>query len=144
VRRTAAAARAGPLQRALRPAPCELRSAAQDRLSPELGDTVAAANRAQPRPFAFDRSFDAPGHPLQLYCRSDHAMYARHGIPVAAVSTGMHGDYHQVTDEPQYLDHDKLARVTRLVADVTRRVGDMSRRPTVVGARPDPRAPCAQ
>ena len=41
----------------------------------------------------------------------------------AAVGTGMHRDYHQVTDEPQDIDYDKLARVTRLVADLTHRGG---------------------
>jgi hypothetical protein len=114
------------------------------RISAEFGDTIAAVNRAQPRPFALDLSFDAPAHPLQLYCRSDHAMYARFGIPVAALSTGIHPDYHQVTDEPQYLDYDKLARVTRLVADAARRLAEMPRRLVLDAPKPDPDAPCTQ
>jgi len=36
-------------------------------------------------------------------------MYARYGIPIAFFTTGNHRDYHQVTDEPEYIDYDKLA-----------------------------------
>ncbi len=44
-------------------------------------------------------------------------MYARFGIPIAFFTTGSHLDYHQLTDEPQYIDFDKMARVTRLIGD---------------------------
>ena len=56
-------------------------------------------NARQRPPFAIDYSWDAPGHPENIYCRSDHAMYARYGIPIAFFTTGLHVDYHQVTDE---------------------------------------------
>ena len=67
--------------------------------------------RREPTPFHFDYQFDANGHPQQYYCRSDHYEYARYGIPIVFFSTGGHRDYHQVTDEPQYIDYDQLARV---------------------------------
>ena len=71
-------------------------------------------------------------------------MYARFGIPVAFFSTGGHADYHQITDEPQYIDYPKLTRVTRFVADLTERVANLDRRPAVDGPRPDPRGQCVQ
>ncbi|HEX6107542.1 MAG TPA: M28 family peptidase [Gemmatimonadales bacterium] len=114
------------------------------RLSTELGDMVEAVNREGGHGFEFDYSYDADGHPDNFYCRSDHYMYARYGIPVTFFSTGGHRDYHQVTDEIQYLDFEKFARVTRFVAAVATRVADQERAPVVDKPRPDPDAPCKQ
>ncbi len=114
------------------------------RLSTELGallDTVAAH---QGTPFHLNYEYDAPGHPLRYYCRADHYNYARHGIPSVSLSTGEHLDYHQVTDEPQYIDYAQLARVTGLVRDLVVAVADLGHRPVVDGQRQDPRAPCSQ
>ena len=58
---------------------------------------------------------DANGHPQNIYCRSDHYEYARYGIPIVFFTTGGHSDYHQVTDEPQYIDYDRMAQVATLV-----------------------------
>ncbi len=114
------------------------------RLSTELGDLVEAVNREGSHGFEFDYSYDADGHPDNFYCRSDHYMYARYGIPVTFFSTGGHRDYHQVTDEIQYLDFDKYARVTRFVADLTARLANQDRAPRVDQPKPDPNAPCKQ
>jgi hypothetical protein len=114
------------------------------RLSSQLGDAVEEVNRRQRNPFAFDYSFDAPGHPENIYCRSDHFHYARWGIPVVFFTTGLHGDYHQVTDEPQYISYDHMARVGQLVHDVAVRVANMDQRPAVDGVRLDPTGPCRQ
>ena len=81
------------------------------RLSTELGDIVEQVNTTQKMPFTFDYSMDANGHPQNIYCRSDHANYARYGIPVVFFTTGGHADYHQVTDEPEYIQYDHMARV---------------------------------
>jgi hypothetical protein len=114
------------------------------RLSRELGDLVETVNARQPRPFRFDYSFDADGHPERIYCRSDHAAYAKHGIPVTFFHTGLHLDYHQVTDEPQYIDYEKLFATTRLIYDVAGELANRAARPKLDGPRPDPRAACRQ
>ncbi len=114
------------------------------RLSRELGDLVETVNARQPRPFRFDYAFDADGHPERIYCRSDHAAYAKHGIPVTFFHTGLHVDYHQVTDEPQYIDYDKLFAATRLVHDVAGELANRAERPKLDGPRPDPRVACRQ
>jgi Zn-dependent M28 family amino/carboxypeptidase len=114
------------------------------RLSSQLGDAVEEVNRRQQQPFAFDYSFDAPGHPENIYCRSDHFHYARWGIPVVFFTTGLHGDYHQVTDEPQYISYDHMARVGQLVHDVATRVANMNSRPVVDGVRLEPTRACRQ
>ncbi len=77
-----------------------------------------------------------------MYCRSDHYMYARYGIPAAFFFTGVHRDYHQVTDEPEYIDYAKMTRITQLVYDLTARLADMDHRPAIDKPKPDPNAPC--
>lgn len=114
------------------------------RLSKELGDLVEAVNRNRAHQFTFDYSFDADGHPERIYCRSDHAAYARYGIPVTFFHTGLHLDYHQVTDEPQYIDYQKLYNVSMLIHDVARELGNRPTRPKLDGPKPDPKAVCRQ
>jgi Zn-dependent M28 family amino/carboxypeptidase len=114
------------------------------RLSTELGDLVETVNRAEPLPFTFDYTYDANGHPENIYCRSDHYEYARYGIPVVFLTTGLHGDYHQVTDEPQYIDYPHMARIGKLVFDLADRVADLDHRPVVDKAKPDPKGACRQ
>jgi hypothetical protein len=114
------------------------------RLSTELGDLVETVAKTQPTPFRFDYQFDANGHPQQYYCRSDHYEYARYGIPVVFFSTGGHRDYHQLTDEPQYIDYQQLARVSTLIHDVAASVANLDHRVVVDKPRPDPKGACRQ
>lgn len=114
------------------------------RLSRELGDLVEEVNRRQPRPFKFDYSYDADGHPERIYCRSDHAMYARYGVPVTFFHTGLHHDYHQVTDEPQYIDYEKMARIATFIGDVAVELANRAQRPRLDGPKPNPGAACRQ
>jgi hypothetical protein len=114
------------------------------RLSTELGDLTEAVNKMEPTPFVLDYTFDANGHPENIYCRSDHYNYARYGIPVVFLTTGLHGDYHQVTDEPQYIDYPHMARVGQFVFDLTSRVANLDHRPVVDKPKPDPMGSCRQ
>jgi hypothetical protein len=128
----------------LRSRPRYLQSGGARRLSKELGALIDSVNATLPEPMVIDYSWDAPGHPSQKYCRSDHASYARYGIPVAYFSTGYGVDYHQVTDEPQYLDYAHMARAATLVYAVALRVANLDHRPLVDQPKPDPTAPCRQ
>ena len=114
------------------------------RLSTELGDLIETVNKARKQPFTFDYQFDASGHPEQYYCRSDHYMYARYGIPIAFFTTGNHRDYHQVTDEPEYIDYDKLAHVSQFVYDIATAVANLDHRVVVDKPKPDPHGNCVQ
>jgi hypothetical protein len=136
-------ARGGPTDEA-KGGPGYLQVIGSRRLSSELGDLVEAVNHEGKHGFTFDYSYDADGHPDNFYCRSDHYNYARYGIPIAFLSTGGHRDYHQVTDEPEYLDFPKFARVTSFVADLTDRLANLDHRPEVDKPKPDPEAPCKQ
>jgi hypothetical protein len=114
------------------------------RLSTELGDLVETVNRDDRLGFDFDYSMDANGHPQNIYCRSDHYEYARYGIPIVFFTTGGHADYHQVTDEAQYIDYAHMAQVATLVHHVARRVADLDHRVVVDKPKPDPAGRCMQ
>jgi hypothetical protein len=114
------------------------------RLSTELGDLIEGVNRDEKLGFAFDYSMDANGHPQNIYCRSDHYEYARYGIPIVFFTTGGHSDYHQVTDEPQYIDYDHMAQVARLVHDAAWKIANLEHRIAVDRPKPEPRGACVQ
>jgi hypothetical protein len=80
-----------------------------------LGALVDSVNAALPRPFTINREWDSPNHPEQIYLRSDHYSYARRGIPIVFYTTGLHEDYHKVSDEVPKIDFDKLSRVSDLI-----------------------------
>jgi hypothetical protein len=115
------------------------------RLSRAFGEALDSANAHQPVPFVFNLEYDQPGHPLQYYCRADHYSYARYGIPAMALSRGEHLDYHQVTDEAQYIDYVDLARVTRMVNDMALALANSPTRPRLDVPKPaDPHGPFRQ
>ncbi|HEY3934790.1 MAG TPA: M28 family peptidase, partial [Gemmatimonadales bacterium] len=115
------------------------------RLSTELGDLAETVNNDPKYGFKFDYSLDANGHPENIYCRSDHAKYAAWGIPVVFFTTGGHGDYHQVTDEPQYIRYDHMALLDNYIFDLANRVADLDHRLKVDGTKmEDPHGRCQQ
>ena len=114
------------------------------RLSTELGDMVESIDKTEPQPLVFDYTLDANGHPENVYCRSDHYEYARYGIPIVFFTTGLHQDYHQVTDEVQYIDFTHMARIDRLVYDVAMRVANLDHWVLVDKPKPDPHGVCKQ
>ena len=114
------------------------------RLSTQLGDLIDSVNAARTPHMDIDTSFDTNGHPLNRYCRSDHYMYARYGIPITYFSLGYHTDYHQVTDEPQYIDYDHMARIAAFVGDIGETIANRPARLVVDKPRPDPAGGCRQ
>ena len=114
------------------------------RLSTELGDIVEKVNSERAEPFKFDYQFDMNGDPNRIYCRSDHYSYARYGIPIVFFTTGLHADYHQVTDEPQYINYDHMKRIGEFVRDIAVRVANLDHRPVVDKPVSGPTAACVQ
>ncbi|MCA0376590.1 MAG: M28 family peptidase [Gemmatimonadetes bacterium] len=114
------------------------------RLSTELGDLVEQVNTAKGHGMTFDYGMDANGHPMNIYCRSDHYEYAKWNIPVTFFTTGGHSAYHQLTDEAQYIDYPHMTKVARLIADIAVELGNRTTRVKVDGARMDPRGECKQ
>ena len=59
--------------------------------------------------------FPTLGNADAYYHRSDHAEFAKLGIPVSFLFADVHEDYHQPGDTPDKIDCDKIRRVVRLV-----------------------------
>jgi Zn-dependent M28 family amino/carboxypeptidase len=64
-----------------------------------------------------------------LFFRSDHYNFAKKGVPILFFTTGLHPDYHQVSDSPDKIDAEKEARLTRLLFYLGLAVANGSRRP---------------
>jgi hypothetical protein len=94
-----------------------------------LGALVDSINAALPRPFMINREWDSPDHPEQIYLRSDHYSYAKRGIPIVFYTTGLHDDYHKVSDEVSKIDFDKLSRVSELIMRSALAVANRTERP---------------
>ncbi len=124
--------------------PTYLQLVGSRRVSTELGDIFEKINNQEKAPFKLDYQFDANGHPDNIYCRSDHFNYARYGIPIVFVTTGLHGDYHQVTDEPEYIDYPHMAKIGNFMFKLGTYVADLDHRPAVDKPAGDPKARCQQ
>ncbi len=115
------------------------------RRSTQFGDMIDSVNAAREHPFRINYAYDAHDHPEGDWCRADHYSYARFGIPVGAFSTSYHGDYHQVTDEPQYIDYTHLAAIAGFVGDLAITVANRDHRFVADHPKPaDPHAGCVQ
>ena len=64
-----------------------------------------------------------------LFFRSDHFNFAKHGVPILFFTSGLHPDYHRVTDAPAALDADKVARYAQLAFYVGMDVANAAARP---------------
>jgi Peptidase family M28 len=114
------------------------------RLSTQLGDLVESINERTEHRLRLDYTLDADGHPANGYCRSDHYMYARYGIPIVFLSAGWHRDYHMVSDEVEYTNPETMYAIGTFARDIAASVANADERPVVDHPKPDPRAPCRQ
>jgi hypothetical protein len=116
------------------------------RLSKELNRQMLAVNAKEPaaKRLRIDYRFDDPtlgtsvdGKPASwpgynnIYGRSDHANYAAKCVPIVFFFTGLHGDYHQRTDEPQYIDYPHYAMITDYIKDLMVDIGNRPVRPAL-------------
>jgi hypothetical protein len=86
-----------------------------DRISTDLHNLLVDVNSARPQPLKLDYELNDPDDPESIYTRSDHYSYASKGIPIAFFTTGLHRDYHQVSDSVDKIIFPKLARIAQLV-----------------------------
>jgi Zn-dependent M28 family amino/carboxypeptidase len=100
-----------------------------DRISTELHNVNEDANASLPKPLTIDYEMNDPADPLSIYTRSDHYSYALKGIPIIFYFTGLHRDYHFVTDEVAKIEFPKMARVTQLVYATGQRVANLEQPP---------------
>jgi Peptidase family M28 len=106
------------------------------RLSRQFGEIIDSVNALSPEPMAIDRSWDVPANPLNRFCRSDQVNYVNSNIPVTYFSLGYSIDYHQATDEPQYVDYDHSARLGRWIHEIMTAIANRRDRPAIAGQDP--------
>ncbi len=106
--------------------------------SKDLGEMVQAVNKKAKSPLELDDKYDTTltwsGY-NNIYGRSDHFNYARQGVPIAFFFTGLHGDYHQRTDEPEFIDYPHYAKIASFISDLVVEVGN-GPRPRINGSKP--------
>jgi hypothetical protein len=100
-----------------------------DRISTELHNISEDVNAALAKPMTLDYELNDPADPQSIYTRSDHYSYAAKGIPIIFYTTGLHKDYHYVTDEIDRIEFDKLSRIAQLVYATGQRLANLDHVP---------------
>jgi hypothetical protein len=100
-----------------------------DRISTELHNLNEESNSGLEKPMKIDYEFNDPADPESIYTRSDHYSYASKGIPIIFYTTGLHRDYHYVTDEVSKIEFPKMAHIAQLVYTTGLKVANMDHVP---------------
>lgn len=100
-----------------------------DRISTELHNLNEEANSGMEKPMKLDYEMNDPADPESIYTRSDHYSYASRGIPIIFYTTGLHKDYHYVTDEVGKIEFPKLVHIAQLVYSTGAKVANLDRVP---------------
>jgi hypothetical protein len=98
-----------------------------DRISSQLHNIMIDANESLPKPMNLNYELNDPTDPERIYYRSDHYSYAAKGIPVIFFTTGLHPDYHRVTDSVEKIHFEKMARIGQLVYETGRHLANFDR-----------------
>jgi hypothetical protein len=80
--------------------------------SPALARLVRSANQS----VGLDLRMEYDEKAQNLLQRSDHWPFLRRGIPAIFLTTGLHPDYHEPSDDADRVDYGKLERITELAA----------------------------
>jgi len=100
-----------------------------DRISTELHNLNEEANASLSKPLTLDYELNDVSDLESIYTRSDHYSYAAKGVPIVFFTTGLHRDYHYVTDEVDKILFPKMARITQLVYATGWRVANLDHLP---------------
>ncbi len=99
-------------------------------MSDELAVTNERVNAAYLN-LQFNYKYDDPADPQRLFYRSDHINYAKKGIPIIFFFSGLHEDYHRVSDHVEKIDFAKLEKVARTIYVLGWQIAEAPTRPKV-------------
>lgn len=116
--------------------PASIQTLGARRLSREFGDVIDSVNAVRKEVMAIDKSWDVTANPMNRFCRSDQVNYVVNNVPVTYFSHGYSLDYHQPTDEPQYVDYEHSARSSRFIHDIMMALATRKTRPVITGNDP--------
>ena len=98
-----------------------------DRISTDLHNLVVQTNARSARPLTLDFELNDVNDPEDIYTRSDHYSYAAKGIPIAFFTTGLHPDYHRITDTADKIIFPKMTRIAQLVYEASFSIANSER-----------------
>lgn len=101
-----------------------------DKLSTELHEISEEANRKYLN-MNLDYTFNDENDPNRFYYRSDHYNFAKHNIPIIFYFNGVHPDYHKITDTPDKIEYDLLAKRAQLIFLTAWEIANRDSRPLV-------------
>ncbi len=116
--------------------PASVQTLGSRRLSREFGDVIDSVNAVRAEVMAIDKTWDVTANPMNRFCRSDQVNYVNKDVPVTYFSLGYAQDYHQLTDEPQYIEYEHAARVGRFVHDIVLAIANRKDRLAIAGNDP--------
>lgn len=85
-----------------------------DKLSQELHELSEEVNKEYIN-LELDYTYNDEDDPNRFYYRSDHYNFAKHNIPIIFYFNGVHEDYHKITDTPDKIEYDLLAKRAQLI-----------------------------
>ncbi len=85
-----------------------------DKISTQL-DSVLQLSNKESENIILDYRYNDDKDPEQFYRRSDHYNFARNGVPIVFLFTGVHADYHQPTDTVDKILFERMARIVRMI-----------------------------
>ena len=100
-----------------------------DRISTELHNILVGANESLSRPLRINYDMNDSTDPERIYYRSDHFSYAAKGIPIIFFFTGLHPDYHRVSDSIEKIDFEKMSHIAQLVYTIGWNVANLDHPP---------------
>lgn len=83
-----------------------------DRINPILHDINVDVNQKYSQ-LKLDHTFNIETDPNRFYYRSDHYNFAEKGIPSIFFFSGVHEDYHRVTDDAFKINYSKTTKIAR-------------------------------
>ncbi len=85
-----------------------------NKLSQELQDVSTEVNNKYTK-LELDYKYDDPNDPNRFYYRSDHYNFAKNNVPIIFYFNGVHEDYHKITDTPDKIEYDLMAKRAQLI-----------------------------
>jgi Zn-dependent M28 family amino/carboxypeptidase len=85
-----------------------------NKLSQELQDISSEVNEKYTQ-LELDYKYDDPDDPNRFYYRSDHYNFAKNNVPIIFYFNGVHEDYHKITDTPDKIEYDLMAKRAQLI-----------------------------
>ncbi|MGJ8667070.1 MAG: M28 family metallopeptidase [Patiriisocius sp.] len=85
-----------------------------DKLSQELHN-VSEEVAKKYSDLELDYTYNDEKDPNRFYYRSDHYNFAKNNVPIIFYFNGVHSDYHKISDTPDKIEYDLMAKRTQLI-----------------------------